>query len=67
MSDKPRITTLDELDIAMTAIAQGVINIHEGLTTIEAGSRVHRAMAGILEAYTSGQLRTIMRARKDAK
>jgi len=42
------------LDI-MAGIAQGAINITEGLTTIERGSRVHLAMLALCERFTAIQ------------
>jgi hypothetical protein len=36
----------------MSGIAQGAINISEGLTTIEKDSRVHRAMLDLCERFT---------------
>ena len=50
------MTTKELLDQAMTALAQGVINITEGITTIEHESRVHRAMSYVVELYVQGRL-----------
>lgn len=37
-------------------IAQGAVNISEGHLTIEAGSRVHRAMEAFCEYVTTGRV-----------
>lgn len=48
--------TEDEIDALFAMLAQGVINIDSGLTTIENGSRVHRAMSRIVELRARGML-----------
>ncbi len=48
-----------QLDAVMAGIAQGVINIAEGHTTIEKGSRVHECMAELCELVTSGAVGVI--------
>lgn len=40
---------------AFAALAQGVINIDHGLTTIEAGSWVYRGMMYLIESETRRQ------------
>lgn len=45
------------LESLMRTLAQGVINIHEGITTIEVDSPVHRAMSQLVNLYTSGKLK----------
>jgi len=37
----------------MAGIAQGVINISEGMETIERGSQVHLAMIALVERFTA--------------
>ncbi len=46
----------EELNEAMTALAQGVININEGHASIEEGSRIYRAMAALVEAHVNGSI-----------
>lgn len=50
-------------DEAMHWIAQGVINVAEGHTTIVAGSRVHRAMERLCEMVTAGKVGLVDRER----
>ncbi len=40
----------------MHFIAQGVINVSEGLTTIDADSPIHRAMSGLCRVVSDGSL-----------
>lgn len=54
--DHARVSQPCEVDDAMTAIAQGAVNISEGHMTIEPGSRVHVAMLSILRFYHEGKL-----------
>lgn len=49
--------TLDEFTLVMAALAQGVINIDAGITTIEKDSRVYSAMLKLCEIASSGQLK----------
>jgi hypothetical protein len=46
----------DVLNEIMTALAHGVVNITCGHTTIEDGSRVHKAMSAIVEMHVAGKL-----------
>lgn len=56
--EPPSLETVQRgLDVSrdmIHSIAQGVINITEGLTTIEAGSRVHRAMQAFCDLLSPG-------------
>lgn len=45
-----------EFDLTMHFIAQGVINIDEGHTTINAGSPIHKAMAALCTAVSAGDV-----------
>ena len=46
----------EKFDRIMHFIAQGVINITEGRTTIEASSAIHRAMEELCEAVHKGEV-----------
>lgn len=48
--------TEEQLDAIFAGLAQGVINIAEGLTTIEAESRIHRAMSALCELRNEGRI-----------
>lgn len=48
--------TRDQFDAVLSALAQGVINICEGHTTIEADSRIHKAMSKVIEMWQKGEL-----------
>lgn len=48
--------TTEQVDALFTALAQGVVNISEGHTTIEEGSRIHRAMSALVDLHVTGQL-----------
>lgn len=43
-------------EIVMHYIAQGAINISEGITQIEDGSPVHKAMLALCEMVNAGQV-----------
>lgn len=60
------MTKHEELDLCLTALAQGVINIDTGLTTIEIGSRIHRAMSRIVEMYVRGNVHATEHSTKPA-
>lgn len=45
-----------EYNAMLASIAQGVVNIAEGMTTIEQGSRIHRAMEQLCTAAHKGQI-----------
>lgn len=45
-----------ELDEAMAAVAQGVLNIREGLTTIEHGSLIYGGMAKLCTLNPSAMI-----------
>ena len=48
--------TKKEFDDLMAAIAQGVVNIDEGITTIEPRSRIHHAMVKLCTAVINGEV-----------
>jgi hypothetical protein len=51
---------------AMHYIAQGAINISEGLTTVEDGSPVHQAMKAMCEMVSQGVVTAKEGKAKDA-
>jgi len=53
-NSKPAPHLAMSFDSMMAWIAQGVINIREGVTTIEADSPIHRAMVQLCELVTDG-------------
>ena len=53
--EKPELKKMS-FDIVMANIAQGVINIDEGFTEIQANSRIHNAMKQLCDLVSRGQL-----------
>ena len=49
-------TRMTEFDNIMHFIAQGAINISEGLTEVEADSPVHRAMSDLCRLVSEGKV-----------
>lgn len=58
------MVTEQEFATVLAMIAQGVINIDEGLTTIEKDSPVHQAMVKLCEMVNAGKVGVVEKPAK---